>query len=337
MSTLVDRDAVAKVQDLTDEFDNAKSFNFPFMSRVKKGPAPMNAKMTYAVEKYDDAKTTGAVDEAEPEDFENPSEGDAELDVRVHVFERAVRIGGLATTVTHQSGITPRNVVAKKVAKKLIELKRDCEVVMLSDNESQIDNGTVGNETRGLVRWAQATAQSHYPVPSAYLTPSGSIDATTALADYVDDTITAVAQSQYDETGNEDEENVIFAGSSWKRNLDRITYSVKTEASRTNVRHFNQNVTNKVTLGKVQMLETSFGDIEVQLSQHINTGGNPATAASRRLAVGGPLSNMEIRWADAPNMIPLAKTSRSTKFLVNATGALVVMNPKKLMKFAPGS
>lgn len=337
MSTLVDRDAVAKVQDLADEFDNAKSVNFPFMSRVKKGKAPMNAKMTYAVEKYDAPKVSGAVDEAEPEDFENPSEGDAELDVRVHVFERAVRIGGLATTVTHQSGITPRNVVAKKVAKKLIELKRDCEVVMLGDNESQVDNGTVGNETRGLVRWAQATAQSHYPVPSDYLTPAASIDASTALADYVDDTITAVAESQYNETGNEDEENVLFAGSRFQRNLDRITYSVKTEASRTNVRHFNQNVTNKVTLGKVQMLETSFGDMEVQLSQHINTGGDPTSAASKRLAVGGPLSNMEIRWADAPNMIPLAKTSRSTKFLVNATGALVVMNPKKLMKFAPGS
>jgi hypothetical protein len=337
MSTLVDRDAVAKVQDLADEFDNAKAFKFPFMSRVKKGKAPMNAKMTYAVEKYDAPKTSGAVDEAEPEEFENPSEGDAELDVRVHVFERAVRIGGLATTVTHQAGITPRNVVAKKVAKKLIELKRDCEVVMLGDNESQIDNGTVGNETRGLVRWAQATAQSHYPVPADYLTPAGSIESSTNLADYVDGTITAIAQSQFDETGDETEENVLFAGSSWQRNLDRITYSSKNESNRTVVRHYNTNVSNKVTMGKVQMLETSFGNIEVQLSQHINTGGDPTSAASKRLAVGGPMENMEIRWADAPNMIPLAKTSRSTKFLVNATGALVVYNPKKLMKFAPGA
>ena len=215
MSSLVERDAVAKVQDLADEFDNAKAFKFPFMSRVKKGAAPKNAKMTYAVEKYDDPKVTGAVDEADPEYFENPSEGDQELDVRVQVFERAVRIGGLATSVTHQAGITPRNVVAKKVAKKLIELKRDCEVVMLSDNESQVDNGVVGNETRGLVKWAQATAQSHYPVPSDFLTPSTSIDSSTALADYVDSTIMAIAKSQYDETGDENEENVIFAGSTF--------------------------------------------------------------------------------------------------------------------------
>lgn len=337
MSTLVDRDAVAKVQDLANEFDNAKAFKFPFMSRVYKGSAPMNAKMTYAVEKYDDADITGKVDEADPEQFENPSEGDAELDVRVHVWERAVRIGGLATTVTHQSGITPKNVVAKKVAKKLIELKRDAEVTMLSDNESQVDNGVVGNETRGLVKWAQATAQSHYPVSADYLTPSTSIDASTALADYTDDTILAIAQSQFDETGDETEENVLFAGSRWKRNLDRITFYARNDTNRTIVRHFNQDVGPRVVLGKVDVLETSFGDIEVQLSQHVNTGGDPTSAASKRLAVGGPLENMEIRWADAPNMIPLAKTGRSTKFLVTGTGALVVHNPRKLMKFAPGS
>ncbi len=337
MSTLVERDAVAKVQDLADAFDNAKAFKFPFTSRVKKGPAPKNAKMTYAVEKYDDPVLSGAVDEADPADFENPSEGDAELDVRVHVFERAVRIGGLATTVTHQSGITPRNVVAKKVAKKLIELKRDCEVVFLSDNESQVDNGVVGNETRGLVKWAQATAQTHYPVPTAFLTPSGSIESSTAIADYVDSTITGVAQSQYDQTGDETEENVLFAGSTWKRGLDRITFYAKTESNRTIVRQFNQSNPSRVSLGKVDMLETSFGDIEVQLSQHVNASGDPTSAASKRLAVGGPLENMEIRWADAPNMIPLAKTGRSEKFLVTATGALVVYNPLKLMKFAPGS
>lgn len=334
---MVEREAVAKVQDLSDEFDNAKAFKFPFMSRVKKGKAPNNAKMTYAVEKYDAPKTTGAVDEADPEEFEDPSNGDNEMDIRVHVWERAVRIGGLATTVTHQPGITPKNVVAKKVAKKLIELKRDCEVVMLSDNESQVDNGVVGNETRGLVLWASATAQTHYPVPTDYLTPAASIDSSTALADYTDDTITAVVESQYGETGDETEENVVFSGSRWQRNLDRITFSVKTESNRTIVRHFNDKIGPKVVLGKVQVLETSFGDVEVQLSQHINTGGDPTTAASKRLAVGGPLDNLTIRWADAPNMIPLAKTGRSTKFLVTATGALAVDNARKLIAWKPGS
>lgn len=337
MAALVERDAVAKVQDLADEFDNAKSFKFPFMSRISKGAAPKNAKLTYAVEKYDDVDTDGAVDEADPTEYENPSEGDAELDVRLQIWEKAVRLGGLATTTTQQSGITPRNVVAQKVAKKLIELKRNCEATMLSDNESRVDTGAVGNKTRGLVKWAQATAQSHYPVPTDYLTPSGSINTSTATADYVDSTITAVAQSQYDQTGNEDEENVLFAGSTWKRNLSRITFYARNETNRTIVRTFNQNSASTVNLGKVDMLETDFGNIEVQLSQHVNASSDPTSAASKLIAVGGPLSNMQLRWSDAPHMIPLAKTGRNTKFLVTATGALVVKNPLKLIKFAPSS
>lgn len=337
MPALVEREAVAKVQDLSDHFDNAKSFQFPFMSRVPKGSAPKNTKLTYAVEKYDDASTEGAVDEAEPEDFENPSDGDAELDVRIQIWEKAVSIGSLATTTTHQSGITPRNVVAKKVAKKLIELKRNCEVTLLSDNESRLETGAVGNKTRGLVKWAQATAQSHYPVPAAYLTPSASIDASTALADYTDATITAVMESQFGQTGNDSEENVLFCGSTFKRNMDRLTFSVRDVSNRTHVRRFNQSVSNTVNLGAVKVLETGFGDIELVLSQHINASGDPTSAASKRLAVGSPIENLELRWSDAPNMVPLAKTSRSTRFLVTATGALCVMNPLKLIKFAPGS
>lgn len=336
MPALVERDVVAKVQDLSNQFDNAKSFAFPFMSRVPKGSAPKQAKLTYAVEKYDAADTTGAIDEAEPSNFENPSAGDAELDVRIQIWEKAVSIGGLATTTTHQAGITPKNVVAKKIAKKLIELKRNCEVTLLSDNESQLETGNVGNKTRGLVKWASATAQSHYAVSSAYLTPSASID-TTAIADYTDATITGVMESQFGETGNESEENVLFCGSTWKRMADRLTFSTRDVTSRTMVRRYNAAASSTVNLGAVKVLETGFGDIELVLSQHINASGDPTSAASKRLAVGSPIDNLELRWSEAPNMIPLGKTSRSTRFIVTATGALCVMNPLKLIKFVPSA
>ena len=229
-------------------------------------------------------------------------------------------------------------MIVKAVAKKLVELKRDAEVVFLSDNESQADNGTVGNETRGLVKWASSSAQSHYPVPTAYLTPSGSIDSSTALADYTDETITAVAESQYSEHGNSSTENVIFAGSRWKRNLGHnLTMYSRNISNQTSVRHFEQNVKDTIVMGKVDMLETDFGNYEVVLSQHINTGLDPTTAASKRLAVGTPMEYVELAWSDKPNMQKLAKTGRSEKFLVTATAMLCHLNPKVLCKWAPGS
>jgi hypothetical protein len=336
MASLVERESVAKIQDLSDHFDNAKSFAFPFMSRVPKGSAPKQALLVYPVEKYDTATTAGVYDEAEPTAFENPSEGDAELSVRIQIFEKAVSIGGLATTTTQQAGITPRNIVAKKVAKKLIELKRNCEVTMLSDNESAAEGTTSVNKTRGLVKWAQNSAQSHYAVDTNYLTPAASIT-TTAIASIDDSTVTGVMKSQFDNVGNEAEENVLFTGSTLKQAFDRLTFSTRDVTNRTLVRRYNQNVSNTVNLGSTKVLETGFGDIEIALSQHINASGDPTSAASQRLGVGGPIDNMELRWSDAPNMIPLAKTSRSTRFIVTATGALAVMNPLKLIKFAPSA
>lgn len=337
MSALVEREAVAKKQDLSKEFVNAKAFKFPFMSSVPKGPKPENALLEYAVEKYADPITTGAVDEADPDGFVSGSEGDAVLNARVHTLELAVRIGGHATTFVHQSGITPRNVVAKKIAKKLMELKRNGEVVCLGDGESQVDNGTVGNQTRGLVKWAQSTVQSHYPVDTNYLTPAGSIDASTALADYTDETITAVAESQFGETGDENAENVIFAGSRWKRNLSRISFYTRNVTNMTCVRQFNQQVKDTVVMGKVDFLETDFCNFQVRLSQHINASGDPTSAASKRLAVGGPLEYLQLRFAEQPYSEALAKTGRNEKFLVTTTFALAVTNPRVLVKWAPGS
>lgn len=337
MSALVEREAVARRQDLSNEFVNAKSFQFPYMSSVPKGEKPINALCEYAVEKFDDPVTTGAVDEADPQAFKSANEGDATLNTRVHTLELAVRIGGHAVTFTEQSGINPRNIVAKKIAKKLLELKRNAEIVCLGDGESQVDNGTVGNQTRGLVKWAQATAQSHYPVDPNYLTPASSIDASTILADYTDSTITSIAESQFSETGDENSENVIFAGSTWKRNLSRITFYTRNVTNMTAVRQFRQDVTDTVVMGKVDFLETDFANFQVRLSQHINASGDPTSAASKRLAVGAPLEYLKLRFAEQPYSEALAKTGRNEKFLVTTTFVNVVTNPRVLVKWAPTS
>lgn len=338
MATLTERDSstVAKVQDLSDEFVNAKSFKFPFMSRTRKGKPPENAKCTYAVEKYADPVITGAVDEADVTTFNNPRAGDAELDTRIHTLEQGFRIGGLATTVTHQAGVTPKNVVTKAVAKALVELKRNGEIVNLGDGESRVDDGVRGNETRGLIKWAQATAQTHYPVPSAFLTPSSSLS-TTAIADYNDTTITDIAKSQYDEHGDATTSNVLYAGSTWKQNLDRVTIYSRDVTNRTAVRHFNQEVSDTVSMGTVDFLKTSFGTYEVVLSQHINASGDPTSAASKRLAVATPEEYVELRFAEQPTMFKLAKTGRGEKFAVTMTWVLAHLNPRVLAKWTPSA
>ena len=335
---LVDREAVAKVQDLSNEFVNAESRKYPFTSQVRKGEPPINAQLEYPVEKYDTPTTNSAVDEADPSTYQNPSDGDANLYARVHTWERAVRIGGHAVTFTAQAGITPRNVIAKKIAKKLVELKGDCELTFLGDQESQVDTGAVGNKTRGLGKWISATAQSHYPVDSNYLVPSASIDASTASADYTDATILNVLKSSFGVHGDPEASMTIWAGATWKQTLGRFTFYSRNVTNMTQVRQFNtSSASDTVRLGKVDMLETDFGNPVVRLSRFINASGDHTSTASKLLALGVIDDLVETRWAAQPYAEKLAKTGRNEKFLVTATAALCVLNPKPLMAWRPGS
>lgn len=334
---LVDREAVGKVQDLSQEFVNAESRKYPFTSSVRKGEPPVNAQLEYPVEKYDTPNTNAAVDEADPVTYQNPSDGDAMLYARVHTWERAVRIGGHSITFTHQAGITPRNIVAKKIAKKLVELKGDCELTFLGDQESQVDTGLVGNKTRGLGKWISSSAQSHYAVDANYLTPSASIDASTATDAYTDAIVLNVLKSSYGVHGDPEAGMTIWAGATWKQTLGRFTFYSRNVSNYTAVRQFNQSGTDKIVLGKVDMLETDFGNPVVRLSRFINASGDHTSAASKLLALGVIDDLVETRWAKQPYAEKLAKTGRNEKFLVTATAALCVLNPKPLFAWRPGS
>lgn len=337
MPELVEREAVAKVQDLAPEFANAESRKYPFTSSVRKGAPIDNALLTYPVEKYEVPNNNGAVDEADPQTFENPSAGDAELSVRVHTWERAAKIGGHAVTFVKQASITPRNVVAKKIAKKLVELKGDVEFTFLGDQESQVDTGAVGNKTRGLGKWISNGAQTHYAVDANYRTPANSIDASTTTANYTDDTILTPMASAYGEHGDAECAITIWAGATWKKTLGRFTFYSRNVSNYTAVRNFNQTALDKIVLGKVDMLETDYGNAAVRMSRFISTANDHTSAASKLLALGIIDDLVETRWSATPYAEKLAKTSRSEKFLVTGTAALAVLNPKPFMAWRPGS
>lgn len=337
---LVERDAVGKVQDLAEAFVNAEKRMLPFMSAIPKGSAPVNSQLEYPVEKFDTPNTNGASDEADPVQYQNPRQNDALLYARVQTWERAARVGGHAVTFMNLAGVTPRNVIAKAIAKKLIELKTDMELTMLSDNEAQIEtSSSTPNKTRGLGKWISSTAGSVYPVDSNYLTPAASIDASTTTGAYTDQTITAVAESMYLQHGDMEQEVVVWCGADWKRNLGRITFYSRNDPSSnyTQVRRFVQTDLDQVQLGKVDVLETDFGRFVVRLDRWINASGDQTTSASKLLALAVPTRLLELRMSETPYMLPLARTGRNQKFLVTATGALAVTNPLPLGAWRPAS
>ncbi len=338
MPAFVERDAVGLRRDLSDALAVADQKKTIFTSMVKKGVSPTNTLTEWPVDNYPAPDTTGAIDEAPVQDYENINNVAAILSGRVQIKQRSFRISRHADRTMDQAGTGRRKAFAKAAAKALIMVKRDDETICLSDNESQAGSGTVGAKTRGLGKWAQATAQTDLPVDAAFLTPAGSIT-TTTIAAFLDDTVTSVLQSQFDQTGDSEMDQVLIAGSTLRKKLSRLTSYSLDSAGFTQVRHFNQDAEDAKITMKVSVIDTDFGRVVIRTSSFINTGGDPTTAASKRLGYLFPMDgdSIRMRFAWDPSVEELPKDGGGPRALAENAFVLEVGNPLWLAKFAPSA
>ena len=154
---------------------------------------------------------------------------------------------------------------------------------------------------------------------------------------YVQFVESAGADLRGDAGGDPEAAMTIWAGATWKQTLGRFTFYTRNVSNFTAVRQFNTTSTDRIVLGKVDMLETDFGSPVVRLSRFVNASGDHTSAASKLLALGIVDDLIETRWAAQPYAEKLAKTGRNEKFLVTATAALACTNPKALFAWRPAS
>ena len=80
----------------------------------------------------------------------------------------------------------------------------------------------------------------------------------------------AVAESMFGQHGDENADIDVWCGSTWKRNLGRITYYQKVDSGLTSVRRFNQDVADDVVLGKVDVLFQGRPHLMGEMMLHIS-------------------------------------------------------------------
>jgi len=339
---LLERTAVAKRQDLSDFIHYADFKNTPFISSVSKGTKPINTLVEWPVDNYPDPRTTGVIDGADIQDaeWENLGRPNAVLANRVQIWRRAPRVSTLSQVVMVQGGVAQRESYALSIAKGLIMIKRDMETTALGDSESQADTGAVPNRMRGLGKWISSTAQTDLPVDPAYLTPATSIltgtmstfnpDGTINVQGTInDDTVTAVLQSIFDQTGDADMDLTGWCGSKMKRQLSLITKYETIDAPVVLARRFNNDIDTNTVTQKVDIIRTDFGNLNLRLSSFINTGGTPKTDASKSLCYITPMQKemIRMRYSEAPFSRDLPDLGGGPRAEVRAIGTLEVGNP----------
>lgn len=227
--------------------------------------------------------------------------------------------------------------VAESKVKAVREIKRSIEAAIGSDNDMQADNGMVPWKTRGLGKWVQSTAQSVNPVPTAFLSPAGNIDAT-ATASLTESIFNDVFQSIFQQNGGR-RTYTLFAGPNLKRAISKF----QRQEGQTTAKSYM--VTQEATEHRVDLNVTIYdGDFHTvtvipDLFNGVVDGAAITTTTNQQKARGYVIDPalVGIGYMIGLNSRELENQGGGRRGLVGATLALVCKNPRGLGKFAGSS
>jgi hypothetical protein len=329
MPQTFERNQVGKREDLLSNIYNVDAKKTPMLSMLPKGKELVNTTRRWQADAYADPQTDGVIDGADVSEYEDAAANREELEGRVQRLWRTPKTSTM-TRVSDVAGQGKAQEFAKAIVKKTAELKRDCECVLGSDNESQDDNGSVPYKTRGLGKWIQSTAQSHEPVPAAFRTPSASID-TTALASLTPAIVNTVMQSQADETGSE-MTYALVCGTSLKKTFTNMVGYVATVSNFTAITR-TQRGDETAWTNNIQSFTGDFGTYDLVLSRWLNYNNTTKTSDPRRgYALDTEMLSLDFnqpwKFQELPNM------GGGRRGLIDVIMMLCVKNPLGLAKFA---
>lgn len=258
-------------EDLSDALILAEVLNTPLTSRMKKGEKLKNGLYSWPVEKLGPRAITPPAENADVTAFEGDTEG--RLYNRMQRFWRTPRVSEISDAVNDSAGDFGK--YNHQIAKRIKDQKADIETVLLSDQDTNDDNGTVGTRTFGLARVINdggtlTFGDAQTAIPAGYRTPIAQIY-TGTLAALDETTFAAILKARFDNLG-QTYDLVMFAGSSLKAQISELfgkykpdktgyTVIVRTQAEALDSRKF-------AGYGP-DMYEGDFGNFEIVASKYI--------------------------------------------------------------------
>jgi hypothetical protein len=328
MAALFERSQVGKREDLADYITLVDAKDTPVTSMIPKGNKPGNTLLQFQADNMPSAVTTGSVDGVDvgSSDYQNLNSGRAMLTNYVQVFQRAIRVSPLSVDVSIVAGL--RDELAGMVAKGIKVLKRDMEATICSDNAAQVDNGTDPYLTKALGVWIANAAGTVAPIPTAYLTPTSSIN-TTATGSFTETDAQGVLTSIYGQTGQMKTYDTVV-GPTLKRAFSNLLYTAT--ASGTNqyqsIRTLTRDAFSDTISSSVDLFEGDFGSLRLH-----PTLFNPNAFRGYVL----DMDLLELRYTNLPEVTALPDAGGGPARLIKAVAGLVCKNPLGLGKFSASS
>lgn len=323
-------------RDLSEMLYQADKKKCPLKSAIKKGKYPAAFKAEWAHDSFDDPKIDGVVEGKDVTEFEDAFPKYGLLSSYIHKLRRTAMVSDLQEEVADPAGIGQKKSMAKATAKKLIEIGRDLETLLLSDRDAQAGAGTAkAYETRGLLKWTDANAAGACPIPEYYRTPTGSVFSGAAVNTLTERKFTDMMQARYDEVG-EPIDLRMYCGTALRSHISQFSTLAPEVTDMVVVRRHNSSKQD-VLSQKVTMVETEFGSFSLHNSSFINIGGNPKSVASRHQGIAFDMGNLELNMTKAPTWKPLQDNGGGPRGLIETIVMLRVANPLDLMRVNPSN
>ncbi len=331
MPQLTEPNQIGKREDLSDLISNVDMHECPLVTMIPKGPKPKNALFEWQANAYDTPSKAGVVDGADVTTFQNKAANRRMLQGRIKRQLRSWKVSTLSEELSDVAGI--KSEAAAAIAQALTELKRDMEVSLGSDDDSQADDGVNGYNTRGLGSWINNSEQSDLPVHSSYRTPAASID-TTAMASLTETILQGVLQSIWTQTGQR-KRHACLCGPDFKRAISDFTkLQPGVSSSIAAIRQYNQDAKSGMIYATVDVFVGDFGELEFIPTKWLGYG--TSNAADHRAYVLD-MSQLQLRTLRNPGNVRLQDAGGGQRGYVDSIYALQCSNPLGLGKFAATS
>lgn len=309
-------------EDLRDVLTILEPEGTPVTSMIRKGPAPKATLVEVLADTLRAARSTGTPEGLDVNSFSNKASKRQRFGNYIHIIEDSFAVTDVEMNVA-VAGTSDLYGEAK--AKCLRELKRDLEAIVCGDQEMVAGNGSTGWQTRGLVKWIQATAQALQPVPTDFLTPAGNIS--TAGAGITEAQFNAVLQSLFLQYGQKRTYEVP-AGVAFINTVDNFT---RVQPSSTNQRYnvYEEADKRQITLS-VRVFDSSFGIANLIPDQFVKIDANGIGDPNSALFLNMEL--LELQFQEALHSVDLPDYGGGPRGYCKAIAALCVKNPKGLGK-----
>jgi hypothetical protein len=318
-------------EDLTNFLTILEPEDCPKTSTFAKTTKATNTFQTWQADSLAPVDFSGVLEGQDVSAFNNEAANRARFGNYVQMFRRPWMVSRLQEA-SDPAGVSSE--VANSKVKAMREIKRSIEASIGSDNDMQADNGVVPWKTRGLGSWIRATAQSVNPVPSAFLTPSASIDAT-ATGSLTENLFNDVFQSIFQVNGGR-RNYTLFAGPNLKRAISKFQRQEGTTTAKSYMVTQDANE-NKVTLN-VTVYDGDFHTVTVipDMFNGLADGADPSVTTNTQKARGYVIDPALVGISTMLGMQAeeLEDQGGGRRGFVSTTLLLVCKNPKGLGKFA---